>query len=108
MWRGRRAPGGRQLDGLAAIGAALSSRLSLPVSDPWIMKNGYALCTDAGLKAISAWLSQAVPMDTDDLRGLLSTGLHRDVEVTEPTAPGNQLVSQAFCAALRGPYPAPF
>jgi hypothetical protein len=33
------------------------------------MRNGYALCTAAGLSAINAWLAKADAEDIDDLRG---------------------------------------
>ena len=39
----------RQLDALAHVGAALSSKLDRPVSDLWAMRNGYALCTGGWL-----------------------------------------------------------
>jgi hypothetical protein len=35
----------RQLDGLAAVGEALSRDLGLPVGALWTMQNGYALCS---------------------------------------------------------------
>ena len=90
----------RQLDGLAGVGAALSAALSRPTADLWTMKNGYALCSQPGLRAISTWLSNATAAEIDDLRGRLSIGLHRDVEVTTPGAPDGQRVAQAFCSAL--------
>src|SRR5437763_11859741 len=36
---------GRQLDGLAELGQALSAALNTPTSALWKMQNGYALCT---------------------------------------------------------------
>jgi hypothetical protein len=90
----------RQLDGLAEVGRALSAALSRPVSELWAMRNGYALCTRPGLRAISAWLAEADAREIDALRGRLAIGLHRDVEVTAPGASPGAKVSQAFCSAL--------
>ena len=90
----------RQLDGLADVGRALSAELSRPVSDLWTMRNGYALCSAPGLRAISDWLAAADAEEIDALRGRLSIGLHRDVEVTAPGASPGARVSQAFCSAL--------
>ncbi len=90
----------RQLDGLADVGRALSARLSRPVSNLWTMRNGYALCSAPGLRAISDWLAAADAGEIDALRGRLSIGLHRDVEVTAPGASRRARVSRAFCSAL--------
>ena len=90
----------RQLDGLANLGAALSSDLKLPVGDLWRMQNGYALCTQAGLDAITGYLETLTTDQTDDLREKLSIGIHRDVEVTEAAGPERPQVSQSFCSAL--------
>ena len=87
----------RQLDALAPLGAALSTKLGRPVSDLWTMSNGYALCTADGLDAISGLLTAST--DVDELRGQLAIGLHRDVKVTD-VLDGRRLVSQAFCSAL--------
>ncbi len=56
---GRRQPwpdDGRQFDGLADLGEALSGALNQPVKALWRMQNGYALCTRAGLDAIAEHL----------------------------------------------------
>jgi len=90
----------RQLDGLADVGARLSEQTGLAVSRIWTMRNGYALCTAEGLRAISAWLASADEAARDDLRSRLRIGVHRDVEVTDGYPPALQLVSQAFCSAL--------
>ena len=90
----------RQLDGLADLGAALSSAMRLPVEDLWQMRNGYALCTQSGLDAITRHLRTLDTEHIDVLRGKLSIGIHRDVEVTEAAGPDRQLVSQSFCSAL--------
>jgi hypothetical protein len=89
----------RQLDALAPLGAALSTKLGRPVSDLWTMSNGYALCSAAGLDAISGLLAASSDAERDELRGQLAIGLHRDVQVTD-VLDGRRLVSQAFCSAL--------
>lgn len=48
----------RQFDGLADLGDALSIALKQPVKALWEMKNGYALCTAAGLDAIAKHLGK--------------------------------------------------
>jgi hypothetical protein len=90
----------RQLDGLADLGAALSSALRRPVETLWKMQNGYALCTQAGLDAITEYLRALDAQQLDALRGQLCIGLHRDVEVTEAAGEKRPMVSQAFCSAL--------
>lgn len=90
----------RQLDGLADLGAALSSRTKLPVSDLWTMKNGYALCSEVGLDAITRHLRTLAPDEMDSLRGKLRIGLHSDVEATEAVGPERPQVSQALGSAL--------
>lgn len=90
----------RQLDGLADIGAKLSHALCMPAQQLWTMRNGYALCTHAGLEAISTYLREATDEGRGELRSLLRIGVHRDVEVTDGDGPDHQLVSQAFCSAL--------
>jgi hypothetical protein len=90
----------RQLDGLADLGAALSSALNRPVGDLWTMRNGYALATRAGLDAITKYLGTITPDAIDDLRGKLRIGLQTDVEVTDRKGPDRHHVSQAFCSAL--------
>lgn len=91
---------GRQIDALAGVGAALAELTGLPVDELWTMSNGYALCTEAGLRAISATLTEAAEPVRDGLRGQLAIGLHRNVEVTDHDGPDRRLVSQAFCSAL--------
>ena len=44
----------RQINTLADLGEAFSDALKTPVATLWTMRNGYALCTRAGLDAISA------------------------------------------------------
>jgi nucleotide-binding universal stress UspA family protein len=89
----------RQIDALAPLGAALSATLGCPVSDLWTKRNGYALCTERGLEAVSKLLAECTEEARDDLRGKLAIGLHRDVEVTD-VREERRLVSQAFCSAL--------
>jgi len=90
----------RQFDGLADLGEALSKTMNQPVEDLWKMQNGYALCTRAGLDAVAEHLWKLQPEQIDFLRGKLSIGVHRDVEVTDATGQHRPLVSQAFCSAL--------
>lgn len=90
----------RQLDTLADVGVALSELLSRPVTELWEMRNGYALCTVEGLRAIAALLDQAGVDQRDALRGELAIGLHRNVEVTDATGDPRRSVSQAYCSAL--------
>jgi len=90
----------RQIDGLAAVGEALSGALGRSVETLWQMRNGYALCRQTGLESISEHLAKLGPDDLDALRARLRIGVQTDVEVTD--APGEQRprVSQAFCSAL--------
>jgi hypothetical protein len=90
----------RQFDGLANLGKALEGALSQPVEAFWEMKNGYALCTRAGLDAIAKHLAGLQPEQVNALLGKLCIGIHRDVEVTEAAGEQRPRVSQAFCSAL--------
>ncbi len=90
----------RQLDALAGLGSALSQLTGLPVATLWTMRNGYALCTEEGLKAISRLLDGSPEELIDTLCGHLAIGLHRSVEVTDVDGQERRLVSQAFCSAL--------
>jgi hypothetical protein len=91
----------RQLDGLADIGTALSEALRRPVGELWEMRNGYALCSRAGLDNITEHIRSIALDQVDLLRGKLRIGLHHGVEVTDiaGTRP-LPIVSQAFCSAL--------
>ena len=89
----------RQLDGLAAIGDALSLALNTPRATLWSMRNGYALCSRSSLDAITRHLELLDKGSRDALKGKLQIGLHSQVQVTDSSAPG-QRVSQAFCSAL--------
>ena len=73
----------RQFDGLANLGAALSKALGKPVADLWRMRNGYALCSRAGLEAIAKCLAGLNDEELDALRSELSIVIHSGVEVTD-------------------------
>jgi hypothetical protein len=90
----------RQLDALAEMGKALSTKLGRPVSELWQMSNGYALCTQEGLDAITRLLEEGDDGLGDELRSQLAIGLHRRVEVTDVRNSPRRYVSQAFCSAL--------
>ena len=90
----------RQLDGLVHMGVALSAKLARPVSDLWTMRNGYALCTDDGLEAVTRLLAEGTEELREELTGWLAIGMHRDVEVTDVREGERRFVSQAFCSAL--------
>jgi hypothetical protein len=64
------------------------------------MKNGYALCSRAGLDAISQHIEALGGDDVDALRGKLCIGLHRNIEITDAPGERRRSVSQAFCSAL--------
>jgi hypothetical protein len=86
----------RQLNTLADLGAALGHG-EAPL---WEYRNGYALCTHAGLARIRSHLAAADAAEGERLRGLLRIGLHWDVEVIDAeTAPG-PCVTQAYCSAM--------
>jgi hypothetical protein len=90
----------RQIDGLAGLGGALAATLDRPINTLWEMKNGYALCTRAGLDSITEHLSSLAAEELDILRGNLCVGIHQDVEVTQAECEHRPMVSQAFCSAL--------
>jgi len=86
----------RQINTLADLGVALGHG----EAPPWEYRNGYALCTRAGLARIRRRLAAADATERERLRGLLRIGLHWDVEVTDAeTAPG-PCVTQAYCSAM--------
>jgi hypothetical protein len=84
----------RQIDCIADLGQALGNandRL-------WTMRNGYAMFSEEGLRAVDERLAGLPETELDDLRSLLRIGLHGGVDVTD-REPGHA-VSQAFCSAL--------
>lgn len=89
----------RQLDGLADVGDALGSALGVSRESLWTMRNGYALCTQSALEAISGHLNSLDSPGREQLKGKLRIGVHRLVEVTD-LPPPRPVVSQAFCSAL--------
>ena len=90
----------RQLDTLDLMGAALSEHLDRPVSDLWTMRNGYALCSESGLQAITRVIAEGGEELRDALRDSLRIGFHQDVEVTDVHEGARRFVTQAFCSAL--------
>jgi hypothetical protein len=88
----------RQFDGLYEVGVSLSCATGRTVGSLWDMKNGYALCSRAGLDAISQHIEALGGDDVDALAA--SFGLHRNIEVTDAPGERRPSVSQAFCSAL--------
>jgi hypothetical protein len=84
----------RQIDCLSDLGAKLGNE----AHDLWVMRNGYALCTDKGLASIARTLDGLDVRGVDELRDLIRIGIHSHVQVTD--VEDEQLVSQAFCSAL--------
>jgi hypothetical protein len=93
----------RQLDGLADLGEALADALNQPVTALWKMQNGYALCTQAGLDAIAAYLDLLQPQELDILRSKLRIGIHRDVEVTDSAEAHRPLIAASLGFMQVGP-----
>jgi hypothetical protein len=85
----------RQIDCLRDVGAALSSGGAVP----WTMRNGYALCSRAGLDAVNAQLRACDELARNALRSRLRIGIQWNTQVTSGTV-ADQFVSQAFCSAL--------
>ena len=83
-----------QLDCLYDLGVMLGNS----ENKLWTMRNGYAIPSASGLKAISQQLSDATESECDELRQALRIGLHWDPEVTIDGQ--SHLVSQAYCSAL--------
>ncbi|MEP7116500.1 MAG: hypothetical protein ABI880_02890 [Acidobacteriota bacterium] len=103
QWPGQRGQtASRQIDCLAGIGAALGNTSHTL----WTMRNGYALCTESGLAAITTRLAAMADTERDDLRARLAVGLHWNVQVTSAGASATQRVSQAFCSTLPVSYSA--
>lgn len=101
---------GRQLDGLAELGTALTDDMGVEAGSLWQMRNGYALPGGDMLARIAAHLSGLDERARDRLRSLLHVGLHWDTGVTEPGAAPEMRVTQVYCSALPVAYsgiPAP-
>ncbi len=90
----------RQLDGLADVGEALAELTGVPGSGLWAMRNGYAMASPQGLRAIARALETATEDEIDRLRAKLRIGVHGKVEVTDAESELRPMVSQAFCSAL--------
>lgn len=90
----------RQLDGLADLGKALGAAVGKPVNALWSMRNGYAMCTQTGLEAITEHLEALGAAQYDALAAKLRIGVHQDVDVTDADGVVKPVVSQAFCSAL--------
>lgn len=90
----------RQLDGLFDLGQALAAATQMPMDSLYTWRNGYALCTAPGLKAISRILESCNEPELDRLRGLLRIGVHQDVEVTDAHGGSLPRVTQVYCSAL--------
>lgn len=91
---------GRQLDGLADLARYFEGVTGIKQPELWSMKNGYALASNSGLKAIARQLESLGEAQYNAVMGKLRIGVHSDVEVTDSiTSPGPR-VSQAFCSAL--------
>lgn len=86
----------RQVDCLQDVGEALGN----VDGSLWEMRNGYAICSEAGLARIHARMAVSAASDLDALRDRLRVGVHADVEVTLPDTPSGQRVTQVFCSAL--------
>ena len=83
-----------QIDCLIDIGKALGNsgnRL-------WVMRNGYALASEEGLREIANKLKSASKSEIDEMRGLLRIGIQWNTEVT--IADTGHTLSQAYCSAL--------
>jgi hypothetical protein len=89
-----------QIDCLSRMGQEFETALGRPVSELWEMRNGYALCTAAGLQSIARHLKSLDERSRDSLRGALQIGMHENVEVTDGVKAQPLIVSQAFCSAL--------
>ena len=83
-----------QIDCLADLGRALGnsdSRL-------WVMRNGYALASAAGLAEISSRLHTSSEDETNRMRQLLRIGVQWNTQVTIKSS--EHTVTQAYCLAL--------
>ena len=83
-----------QIDCLADLGEAWGN----PQNHLWQMKNGYALASHQGLKAVSQRLQAASESEQDKFRKLLRIGIQWQTQVTLEDC--QHQVSQAYCSAL--------
>ncbi|MEK6236885.1 MAG: hypothetical protein N2C14_19425 [Planctomycetales bacterium] len=83
-----------QIDCLRDLGEALGNR----EDRLWVMRNGYALATESGLREISQRLSSADNSERDALRQALRIGVQWGTEVTLGDAA--HTVTQAYGSAL--------
>ena len=84
----------RQVDCLAAIGAALGN----DGETLWRMQNGYALASPTGLRTINERLAKMSVAERQALKDRLQVGIQWDTEVTLDAA--GHRVSQIYCSAL--------
>ncbi len=83
-----------QIDTLSDLGDVLGNA----DNSLWMMKNGYALASENGLKTINGILNNKSESEIDALRQLLRIGLQKNTEVTLSSS--KHKVSQAYCSAL--------
>jgi hypothetical protein len=83
-----------QIDGLADLGHLWGN----DDGHLWVMTNGYALASEAGLLEISQRIQHASEAELDLWRAALRIGLQWDTQVTLQGA--KHLVTQAYAAAL--------
>ncbi len=83
-----------QIDCLADLGKALGNS----DNQLWEMRNGYALASASGLKAIRQRLQTSNEAERDALRQLLRIGIQWNTQVTLKGC--THKVSQAYCSAL--------
>ena len=83
-----------QIDCLDEVGKALGNTKNRL----WVMKNGYALLSEKGLKEISKQLLSSSESERDELRKLLRIGIQWHTEVT--ISKTRHKVTQAYCSAL--------
>lgn len=83
-----------QIDCLCELGSALGNENE----ELWKMRNGYALASRRGLKAIAERIQSSTESEMDTLRSLLRVGLQWNTQVTLEGC--SHLVTQAFCSAL--------
>lgn len=84
----------KQIDCLDLLGEALNNE----EEQLWMMQNGYALATRAGLESITKSISALDELGRERLKGKLKTGIQWNTEVT--ISPTQHQVSQIYCSAL--------